>query len=183
MKLSIREMNLKDIEKVVDYFVDADDKYLSGMGADKNKLPERESWISKLRIEVKKEYVQKEFYYIIWLLDNQPVGHSNVNKIQFGKSATMHLHLWKNKNRQSGLGLDFLKRTIPFYFEKLGLLKLICEPYSKNIAANKTLNKLGFDLIRTYKTTPGWINFHQTVNRHELTRTKFESLNTTCNKM
>ena len=80
----------------------------------------------------------------------------------------MHLHLWENSTRKKGLGLDFLKMTVPYYFKNLELQKLICEPYSKNIAPNKVLKKLGFELVRTYETTPGQINFLQTVNRYEL---------------
>ena len=79
----------------------------------------------------------------------------------------MHLHLWESNRRQKGLGLQFLKQTIPYYFENFDLEKLICEPRAENIAPNKTLRKSGFELVRTYETTPGWINFHQTVNRYE----------------
>ncbi|NAS29785.1 GNAT family N-acetyltransferase [Flavobacteriaceae bacterium R38] len=173
MKLSTREMSESDIKKIVDYFVDADIEYLKGMGADKSKLPDREKWIEKLHLEFQKSYKEKKFYYIIWLVDNQAVGHSNINNINFGESATMHLHLWKNNIRKKGLGLEFVKRSIPYYFKNFELKNLICEPYSKNIAPNKVLKKIGFELKRTYDTTPGWINFHQTVNRYELTKKQF----------
>ena len=175
MKLNIRELQVNDIEKIVDYFIDADAEFLKAMGADKSKLPKREKWIKKLESEFKKSYENKEFYYIIWLLDNQVVGHSNVNNIEFEKSATMHLHLWNNSKRKSGLGLEFLRLTIPYYFKNLKLEKLICEPSSNNIAPNKVLKNLGFELVRTYDTTPGWINFHQTVNRYELTKNNWNN--------
>jgi len=170
MKLSVRELQVADIEKVVNYFVHADADFLKGMGADKNKLPEKKAWIEKLKLGIKKSYPHKEFYDIIWLADNQPIGHSNVNNIKFEESATMHLHLWENDKRKKGLGLELLKLTIPYFFENLKLEKLICEPYAKNIAPNKTLKKFGFELVRTYETIPGWINFKQTVNRYELTK-------------
>ena len=170
MNLTVREMQIGDIEKKVNYFVDADIDFLRGMGAEKSKLPKREEWINILKHELSRPYTEKEFYYIIWLLDGEAIGHSNVNNIQYGKDATMHLHLWNSTKRQSGLGLQFLKLTIPLYFEHLALKKIICEPYAKNIAPNKTLRKLGFEFIRAYDTTPGWINFHQTVNRYELTK-------------
>ncbi|WP_116770061.1 GNAT family N-acetyltransferase [Maribacter litoralis] len=140
-------------------------------------------WVEKLKLEYRKTYLQKEFYYIIWLLDNQPIGHSNVNNIKFGKSATLHLHLWNNDKRKSGLGLEFLRLTIPYFFKNLCLRKLICEPYSKNIAPNRTFKKLGFKLVRTYETIPGWINFKQIVNRYELTNTEFENIKTVHNKV
>ena len=170
MQLSVRELELNDIEKIVDYFVKSDADFLKGMGADKNKLPIRQEWISKLKSEFMKPNEEKEFYYIIWMINDEPIGHSNINKIDFGNIATMHLHLWKNIKRKKGLGLDFLKLTIPYYFKNFELKKLVCEPYSKNIAPNKVLKKFGFEFIRAYETTPGWINFYQTVNRYELKR-------------
>ena len=100
--------------------------------------------------------------------------HSNINNIEFGKSATMHLHLWEFIKRKSGLGIEFLKMSIPYYFENFGLEKLVCEPYSENVAPNRVLPKLGFKLKRTYETTPGYINFRQTVNRYELTKERLK---------
>ncbi len=113
---------------------------------------------------------EKEFYYILWLFDNQPIGHSNINQIKFGNTATMHLHLWDSATRKKGLGIQFLRMTVPYYFKKFNLKKLICEPYSKNVAPNKVLKKLGFEWVRIYDTTPGQINFLQTVNRYELNK-------------
>lgn len=173
MKLSVRELQLADIENIVDYFFNASADFLKGMGADKSKLPVKKEWMAKLKLELQKPYQQKEFYYIIWLIDNQLVGHSNVNNIELGESATMHLHLWENDKRKSGLGLEFLKLTLPYFFKNLYLKTLVCEPYSENIAPNRTLKKLGFKLVRTYETIPGLINFKQMVNRYELTNTEF----------
>ena len=175
MKKEVREYIASDIEHIVDYFVNADPEFLLHMGADQSKLPKRQEWIDKLKSELEKPYAQKEYYYIIWLLEDEPIGHSNVNHIHYGESATMHLHLWERKKRKSGLGLEFLKLTIPFYFQNLKINTLVCEPYAKNVAPNRTLKKLGFDFIRTYETIPGLINFRQMVNRYELSRTKFDS--------
>jgi RimJ/RimL family protein N-acetyltransferase len=179
MQLSVREYTAHDIEKIVDYFIQADIDFLKGMGADKRKFPERKPWIELLQKELVKAYHEKSYYYLVWLLDHQPIGHSNVNQIEFGASAQMHLHVWNSERRKSGLGVAFLRRTIPYYFEKLALKKLICEPYSLNVAPNKTLLKVGFKFVRTYETIPGPINFRQIVNRYELTREQFDKMKTT----
>ena len=81
--------------------------------------------------------------------------------------------MWKSESRKNGLGLKFLKKTIPLYFEKLHLKKLLCEPYFENIAPNRTLKNIGFEFIRTYETIPGPINFRQKVNHYELTKEAF----------
>ncbi len=174
MNLSVREWERKDIELIVNYFVNSDANFLKAMGADKSKLPDKKEWIEKLNLEFDKSNEEQEFYYIIWFLNKKPIGHSNINNIDFGKSATMHLHMWYGQNRNKGLGLTFIKQTIPYYFKNFDLETLICEPYAKNIAPNNVINKSGFEFIKEYKTTPGWINFRQTVTRYEMTRNQFE---------
>ncbi len=167
-------MKESDIALVVDYFLQSPPEFLKAMGADKDKLPSRTTWIDKLISELKKPFKIKEFYYVIWLLNGEPIGHSNINNIQYGKTAKMHLHLWKKSERQSGLGFEFLKKSIPFYFHNFKLKVLICEPYSENYGPNKLLKKIGFEFIKAYETIPGWINFNQIVNRYELTKEQYE---------
>ncbi|WP_425075271.1 GNAT family N-acetyltransferase [Psychroserpens sp. S379A] len=176
MNIEVRALKPSDIESIVDYFHNSSIDFLKGMGADKSKLPSRTNWIKNLQSEYKKTFETKGYYYVIWLLDGEAIGHSNINHIAFGESATMHLHLWQNSTRKSGMGLQFLKMTIPYYFENFQLEKLICEPFSENIAPNKTLRKLGFEFIKTYETIPGPINFSQKVNRYEMSKTLFHKM-------
>jgi len=174
MKISVREMKENDIEQIVEYFTNATPEFLMRMGADPNKLPSKEKWIRILQREFRKDNKEKDFYYIIWQNDEKSIGHSNINKIKFGKEAYMHLHLWRKESRQKGIGLQLLQETLPFYFRSFKLQELICEPYSLNPAANKTLVKVGFEFIKEYETTPGWINLHQKVNRYIITKDRFE---------
>ena len=170
MKISIREMKMPDIELVIDYFVNADANYLRNMGADKSKLPSKTVWIQNLKNELEKSIPDKEYFYLIWLVDDQPIGHSNINKIVYGKFANMHLHMWNSHIRRKGLGVRFIELSIPYYFKKFNLEKLICEPYAENIGPNKLLKKAGFRFIKKYDTIPGIINFYQSVNRYEMKR-------------
>ena len=73
--MEVRELEASDIGKIVDYFIQADSCFLKGMGAEKSKLPKRETWIQNLQFELFKPYIIKDNYYIIWLIDKQPVGH------------------------------------------------------------------------------------------------------------
>ena len=163
-------MTMPDIELVIDYFVNADTDFLRGMGADKDKLPSKTVWIQNLKNELEKPISDKEYYYLIWLIDNLPIGHSNINKIVYGKFAHMHLHMWNSPIRRKGLGLRFVELSIPYYFKKFKLEKLICEPYANNIGPNKLLKKAGFNFIKEYDTVPGIINIYQSVNRYEMKR-------------
>ena len=114
--LSIHEAEAADFESIVNYFLDADNDFLLGMGVDLSKLPDKEKWL-------------------------------------------------KHKNhRQKGIGCEFVRMSLPFYFDKFKLKRLYCEPSAGNPAPNNTLKKLEFKLLKKYDTTPGWINLYQTVN-------------------
>ena len=177
MNISVREMKKSDAKLVVDYFINADPDFLKEMGADKSKLPIRTEWIAKIIEELNKPIEGKRLYYIIWQIEGEPFGHSNINKIDYGRNATMHLHIWKSDKRQCGMGFNLLKQTIPYYFENFEFEKLICEPYSLNQAPTKILKKIGFLFVRAYGTIPGSICFYQTVDRYEISRERFYEVN------
>ena len=169
-QLSVRPLQESDIDAIADYWLHSDPDFLQGMGVDLAKLPGRSFWTDMLSEQLGQTLEEKKSYCFIWLLDNKAVGHSNVNKIAFGSEAYMHLHLWQTDVRQKGLGTAFVKMTLPYFFEHLQLQKIYCEPYSLNPAPNKTLEKVGFRFVKTYTTTPGWINFEQPVNLWEMER-------------
>lgn len=174
--LSVRELQASDLDLLIRYWTTAEPDFLTGMGVDLAKMPTREQWVDMLSKQLTLSYEDKPSYAIIWLADGQPIGHSNVSKIEYGVRAYMHLHLWQQDVRRNGMGAALVRLTLPFYFENLRLQTLYCEPYALNPAPNKTLEKVGFRHVETYTGTPGWLNFEQPVNVWELTRARFEKL-------
>jgi [ribosomal protein S5]-alanine N-acetyltransferase len=172
-KISVRYAEVSDHEKIVDYFLKADRDFLLGMGVDIQKLPARKEWLAILSENYSLPIDQKKFFYLIWFLNDQPIGHCNVNKIIPEEEAYMHLHMWQHNLRQKGLGVDLLKLTIPHFFKIFRLKNLYCEPMATNAGPNKALEKIGFDFMKSYETTPGWINFHQVVNRWCLSKERY----------
>lgn len=170
MNYRVREMQLDEVKLMVRYFLDADTGFLKGMGVDPAKLPSQSEWFELLQKDFARPIQKKQFYYLVWEADGVPFGHCNVNKIVFGQSAYMHLHIWTDGNRGRGCATQLLKPSIVHFFERLQLRELFCEPYALNPAPNKTLPKCGFRLSKNYETTPGWIAFHQPVNLWVLDR-------------
>jgi RimJ/RimL family protein N-acetyltransferase len=173
--LSVREIEEQDIAHIISYWQNASNEFLLGMGANPTKLPDTEQWQQMLLEQISKPYTEKASYCIIWLLNGNPVGHSNVNKIVFGKEAYMHLHLWDMTLRKSGMGTTLVKMAIPYFFKNLEIKTLYCEPYALNPAPNHTLRKIGFHFIKEYITIPGSINFEQPVNLWQMTEEMFQS--------
>lgn len=171
--IAARELQSRDAELVVRYFHDATPDFLKGMGVDRNKLPPADEWISMIHSDLEKPFDQKEYFYVIWMYENKPIGHSNINKIKYGQEAYMHLHLWTEDRRARGIGTSLVRLSLPYYFQNFKLNELYCEPYALNPAPNKTLEGIGFKLVKEYETIPGWINFHQPVKQWKMTRNGF----------
>jgi len=75
----------------------------------------------------------------------------------------MHLHVVDERRRRSGVGTACVRQTVALYFETLKLRRLFCEPNAFNVAPNRTLQRAGFRYLKTYKTVPGRLNYHQAV--------------------
>ena len=169
-EITVRGLGMEDIPLIVDYWHNADEAFLRGMGADIHKLPGRNEFAQMLENQLSLPDSKKSSLAMIMEVDGNPEGHCNVNKICFGKEAFMHLHIWKPGKRMKGMGRFMVKASIPHFFERLQLETLWCEPMAGNPAPNKTLKKLGFEFIKRYKTIPGAINFEQEVNQYRLDR-------------
>ncbi len=167
-QLTVREIKETDIELIIQYWLSASDDYLTSLGVDLAMMPSVTDWQRMLASQIELPYQEKQSYCTIWELDGKPIGHSNVNKIIFGEEASMHLHIWYAEERRMGLGVAFIKRSLPFFFKNLQLLKVYSEPFALNDAPNKTLAKAGFHFIKEYTTVPGSINFEQPVKRWEI---------------
>ena len=158
---------------MVDYFLSADDAYLWRLGADRSKFPSRDEWLRQALADRESPDEHKDRLYVAWIYNGRAVGHSSVNQIKIGEQAYIHLHLWDPTLRKSGLGTEFFRKSVDFYFERLHLKRLFCEPHAENTAPNKLLQRVGFRFVKRHRTAPGLINFEQEANLYELTRAEW----------
>lgn len=161
--LSIREITHNDIPHVVNYWMSADSEFLHNMGVDLKKMLTAEQFTTFLTAQVNLPIEQRISNCVIWLENGIPVGHSNTNPTNYGEDAFMHLHLWEPGARHKGVGTEFVKLSVRYFFDKLKLNDLYCQPYALNPAPNKVLERLGFEFVKEYITVPGMINYEQPV--------------------
>lgn len=174
--LSVREFRQSDIDLITSYWMNADGPYLLSLGVDQAKIPTENSFLEYLQKLLDTPIESRLSYCIIWEVNGEAIGHSNTNPTRFGEDAFMHLHIWNDTIRKMGHGAQFVKMTLPYFFRNLQLKRLFCEPYALNPAPNKTLEKVGFKLLKEYITTPGAFNFEQPVKRWGLTLNEFNNL-------
>lgn len=160
-RLSVREMSLSESTVRIDYFLDASDEYLLTLGVDRAALPSWADWLSFYEEDYRRPIRERVNYSLLWELDDVIVGFSTTDRIEFGKDAFMHLHIVDPSRRRSGLGVEFVTRSVQQYFEVLELQRLYCEPNAFNVAPNRTLQRAGFQYLFTHETQPSPINFPQ----------------------
>jgi len=174
--LTVRELRHDDLPALVSYWTKSPEAHLIGMGVELAKLPSYDELFAAIALQLAFPLKEKQSYALAWLIDGVPAGHCNVNQIVFGARANLHLHLWHPSARQSGYGRRLLLKSLPYFFENLGLESLYCEPFAENPAPNKTLASIGFRFVKTYETIPGSINHLQSVNQWALSRDQYLSL-------
>jgi RimJ/RimL family protein N-acetyltransferase len=170
MTLTVREMVGTEFDLVVEYFLKSTPEHLEMLGVDPTRLPTPESWHERFRRESTQPIEQRSWIVVIWLMDNQPVGFSSSDKITYGEQANMHLHVTDPEQRNRGIGVACVRRSVDIYFELLKLKRLFCEPNAFNVAPNRTLQKAGFKYLKTHMTVPGPLNTHQAVTRWVIER-------------
>ncbi len=172
-KLSVTELRPEDLPALAAYWLDSPKSYLEGMGVDVEKLPTRADLLAQIGQQLALPPAQRRPYALAWQLQGNTIGHCNLNPFIFGESGHLHLHLWKAEHRRMGLGLPLLQLSLPVFFDLLHLQQIICEPFAHNPAPNALLAKMGFMFVKTYRTTPGSINFKQEVNQWVLQKSNF----------
>jgi len=138
------------------------------MGVDPERFPERDWWIDHVRQDLARPVAERQYMYLVAEVDGEPVAHCNLNKVVSGVEAYMHLHVWSADDRLSGVGTEMVRQAVPQFCAELELEVIYCEPKASNEGPNRTLAKVGFELVKTYWTTPGWLNYEQEVNRWAL---------------
>lgn len=165
MSISVREMLLEESAVVIDYFHGASAEHLELLGVDPTRLPGRAQWRQLYETDFAQQIERRRSLLLLWELDARPIGFSSVDRIVYGKEAYMHLHIVDSSQRHSGIGVTAVRKSVEIYFDRLRLERLYCEPNAFNVAPNRTLQKAGFRYVKTHRTVPGPLNFHQPVTR------------------
>jgi RimJ/RimL family protein N-acetyltransferase len=169
-------MQLEEVGVVIDYFHNSTPEHLDLLGVDPTRLPSRSQWKQLYEQDFSQPIEKRRTLLVIWQLNGKPLGFSTVDKIAYGKHAYMHLHVLDQNNRKSGHGQDCVRKSVEIYFSLLKLEQLYCEPNAFNVAPNRTLQTAGFRYVKTYKTVPGPLNFHQAVTQWVVVRPRAGAL-------
>ena len=168
--LSIREMCPADSHIKIDYFHSCSGEMLDLMGIDGSLLPTRADWMVFYEEDALRPIDLRRDYSLLWLLDDEAIGFSSVNNIEFGVEANMHLHMAKPSRRAGGLGKQFVRLSTERYFNVLDLQRIYVEPKATNVPPNRVAQATGFRYVQSRLFVPGLINTEQITTQWVLDR-------------
>jgi len=171
--LRVSELQANEIDLIADYWLKSDPIFLKSIGVDLAKLPNRSDFKQMLIGQLQKPIKERNAYCLILKFNEMAIGHCNTNPTKYGDHAYMHLHIWDKKNRAQGHGQKFIQLSIEKFFTNLKINILYAQPFAKNDAPNKILEKAGFQLIEEIEIVPGSINCNQQVKKWKMTTEMF----------
>jgi RimJ/RimL family protein N-acetyltransferase len=167
MNPSIRDLQLPDIPILSNYWSSLTPADLTRMSIIAEKLPTPAEFQARLAKLIPIPLIERQADPLIWLIDNKPVGFTNLNNIQRPGQGDIHLHMIDAGMRGKGYGQKLFMMSVNEYFKRHGLRKIICQPSAKNPAPNKLMAALKMPILKTYTTIPSVLTFEHEVNRYE----------------
>lgn len=143
-KLSIREIQIGDIEKIISYWRDTSADDLARLG---ETTPPNESenriflqWFhdSNPSLEEASEDI------IIWEVEGEAVGYSTLKQVKLPDYGQLHIHMWSEEMRGKGFGALLFCLSALHFRTKYRILNLYCRPKADNQMPNRMLKKIGF---------------------------------------
>lgn len=174
-KLAVTAMTKNHIDSVVRYWFDASPSDLERMGVDSSKLPTIDVFRSKLESTLGLEPHSQKSFYLIWSVDDEAIGYSSLKDIEFGETGGMHLHMWNSSVRGQGYGGRLFCMSALEFYKRFELKTLRCEPSSANPMPNRMLQKIGFELEKTYVAASSDLSAVCELNRYLISKQKAEN--------
>lgn len=139
--VSVRVFQHEDIAPLVDYWTGSTEEFWRLRGVDKAKLKSRDQFIAAYEELFESKGGVPSIATI--LLRGQAVGVHSLTDIVPGDSAVFHAHIWHEENRHRGIAVYSYLKGSEFFFNTLGLKKIIFKTPKLNLGANRLKEKIG----------------------------------------
>ena len=80
--MTVRPINLDDLDRRIAYFHDSSDDFLLQLGVDRLLLPEREDWKETYRLDFERPIEERQGYGVMWLVDDEVGGGDGATSIR-----------------------------------------------------------------------------------------------------
>jgi hypothetical protein len=88
MNISVREMQLEEVETVIDYFHNVTPEHLELLGVDPTRLPSKVQWKQFYEYDYSQPRERRKSLMLLWQVESKAIGFSSVDKIKYGEEAS-----------------------------------------------------------------------------------------------
>lgn len=174
-KLEVRPMQESDVDHVVNYWKNGTDADFLRMGVDRSKFPPFDIFRKNLLATISANQNEARSFYMVWLVDNEPIGYSSLKDIMYGDHGGMHLHMWTPVARGKGYGATLFCLSALEFYDRFKLKTIHCEPCSVNPMPNRMFQKVGFELEKTYVAASSDLSAVCELNRYVIAQDRVRS--------
>lgn len=170
--LSVRNLEEKDIPKIVDYFLDSKNHLVDGI--EYSKVPYEEEIIETLETSMSDANDKKQRYYLILENGGKNYGHCHIERFENRDEAYFYFYDWegllRNEKRIDGL----INLAIQNILSTYPLKTIYSEPTRDDKYRNGVFERLGFEKIGEHQEIRDAISRNDTFVKWKLNKIDFD---------
>lgn len=138
---TLADLILDDINEILDYYYNPTPSTLESIGVKAFNLPPIQQFTDWLAQCANSNDKEKTAYICLIKSQGKNIGHVVLGRLQFGKEAIFHIHIWQEHHRKTGVGKLIFPQIMQIAFIRFALKQLIIDVPISNIAAQKLIEK------------------------------------------
>jgi RimJ/RimL family protein N-acetyltransferase len=158
---SIRSLQESDIPLIVSFWERCTPAQLDEMAIDSARVPSGEQWKVHLNKLLETPDTQADACVVVWQADDKAIGFTYASDLVSGETARIQFYLFDAAYLGKGHSKTLVSQSVVELYKRFSLMAILAEVRTTNERANKTLQKIGFPLIKKYSGLA--INFGKTV--------------------
>jgi RimJ/RimL family protein N-acetyltransferase len=149
MIVTVRDLTVTDIPKVLDYWYSSEPSFLESMGVDLTKLAPREEFRKMLqdKCQANMALPESKINAQVICVDEKPVGFHTINPLVEGDYGVFHAHIWDEDMRGKGITVRSYLLACKVFMDRFNLKRILFKTPLQNKDAIRVKEKLGIAVV------------------------------------
>lgn len=166
--IEIHDLEARDVDALVDYWVNESTEFYHKMGIDTNNLPTREGRTSFFNSLIGSDPRRDPAFMMVARCEGKTIAYVLFNQIRPGVECQVHLHIISRTFRKQGHASEMLFDVLGLLPRTVGVKTFLMEPSAENKDINKFITRFGLTPKKTYLKPAQGICREMRVHRYEV---------------
>lgn len=172
--VSVRDIQLGDIPFMMKYWYESPPGFIESLGVDPTKMGPREQFEEFMRGRCALPDSQRTGLVILY--NGEPVGQHSINPLVEGDHGVFHAHIWSQKHRGLGIGLESYVLASKVFMDRFNLKRILYKTPKQNTASIRVKEKLRMRCLGEEEIGHGLVKAGTIAKVFEITREELAAL-------